>query len=156
MCFLKNACFKTNGVVNKLSDRAWGQEHPHTVVAVLDTLQEVVVEWGMHKGKIIGSCFFSKPAVTGENYKDMPRYYAMRKKSDLSASPTSQRDGAPPHWSADVRSYLDIERFQRWTGREVPIAWPPGASDLVCLDFFLGDYGKEIVFSVEIKSLSQM
>jgi hypothetical protein len=36
-----------------------------------------------------------------------------------------QQDGAPPHYLAEVREYLNTRFPGRWIGREAPIAWPP-------------------------------
>lgn len=154
--FSDECVFHTNGVVNKHNARVWGRENPHTVVGVPQTSEKVMVWCGMHKTKIIGPYFFSEPTVTGESYKRMLRYYAMPKVMDLPASPIFQQDGAPPHWSLAVRSYLDTKLPQRWIGRGGPIAWPPRSPDLTPLDFFLWGYVKDFVFSEEITSLSHM
>ena len=48
-----------------------------------------------------------------------------------------QQDGAPPHFAADVRRFLDKTFPGRWIGRGAPIRWAPRLSDLTPLDFFL-------------------
>lgn len=60
----------------------------------------------------------------------MLRYYAVLKVLQLPPSPIFRQDGAPPHWSADVQSYLDTEPPQRWTGNGDPIAWPSSSPEL--------------------------
>lgn len=154
--FSDECVFHTNGVVNKHNARVWGQENPHIVVEVPQNSEKVMVWCGMHKTKIIGPYFFSEPTVTGESYKRMLRYYAMPQVMNLPDSPIFQQDGAPPHWSRLVRSYLDEKLPHRWIGRGGPIPWPPRSPDLTPLDFFLWGYVKDFVFSEEITSLSHM
>nr|XP_012152408.1 PREDICTED: uncharacterized protein LOC105664076 [Megachile rotundata] len=63
-----------------------------------------------------------------------------------------QHDGAPAHYAADVRSYLD-EAFQdRCIGRRGAIAWPARSPDLNPLDFFFWEYLKKEVYRVEVSS----
>ena len=45
-----------------------------------------------------------------------------------------QQDGAPPHFTADVRRFLDKTFAGRWIGRNGPIWWGPRSSDLTPLD----------------------
>ena len=60
--------------------------------------------------------------------------------------PLNQQDGAPPHYAAIVRDFLDQEYGNRWIGRGGPITWPPRSPDLNKLDFFLWGYVKELVY----------
>ena len=48
-----------------------------------------------------------------------------------------QEDGAPPHFKANVRYFLDKTFAGRWIGRGGPIRWAPRSPDLTPLDFFL-------------------
>ncbi|GFT24434.1 uncharacterized protein TNCV_3252621 [Trichonephila clavipes] len=45
-----------------------------------------------------------------------------------------ERDGAPAHFCASVRDWLDIAYSGRWIGR--PVLWSPHSPDLTLLDFF--------------------
>lgn len=129
--------FHTKEVLGKHNERVWDQDNPYTVVKVPHTSQKVAIWCGVLKPKIIGLNLFSEPTVTGENYKRLLRYFAMGKVLDLPASQIFQQNGAPSHWSADVRSYLDTKFFQRWIGRRDPIAKPARSIDLTPLDSFL-------------------
>lgn len=55
-------------------------------------------------------------------------------------------DGAPPHYSNDVRRYLDNVFRNKWIGRGGPVGWPPRSPDLNCLDFFLWGTIKDFVY----------
>ncbi|GFV83324.1 uncharacterized protein TNCV_1900501 [Trichonephila clavipes] len=63
-----------------------------------------------------------------------------------------QHDGAPAHFSADVRSALDTAYPGRWIGRDGPVNWPARSPDLSCLDFFLWGYVKSLVYASPIDS----
>ncbi|GFX20045.1 uncharacterized protein TNCV_1436051 [Trichonephila clavipes] len=55
-----------------------------------------------------------------------------------------QHDGAPAHFCAPVRDWLDIAYPSRWNGRT--ILWSPRSPDLTSLDFFQWDHFKELVY----------
>jgi len=56
-----------------------------------------------------------------------------------------QHDGAPAHYSRNVRDLLDARYPERWIGRGGPINWPPRSPDLNPLDYFLWGYIKSKV-----------
>lgn len=60
-----------------------------------------------------------------------------------------QQDGAPPHYAAEVRAYLDEVFPDRWIGRRGFIEWPARSPDLTPLDFFLWGYLKSKVFKTK-------
>jgi hypothetical protein len=49
-----------------------------------------------------------------------------------------QHDGAPPHFSREVRGILDRQYPNCWIGRGGPRHWPPRFPDLNPLVFFFG------------------
>lgn len=57
-----------------------------------------------------------------------------------------QHDGAPPHFTRNVRAHLDQVYPDRWIGRGGPIHWPARCPDLTPLDYFLWGNIKEIVY----------
>ncbi|GFW86614.1 uncharacterized protein TNCV_4333981 [Trichonephila clavipes] len=63
-----------------------------------------------------------------------------------------QHDGAPAHFSADVRSVLDAAYPGRWFGQGGPVNWPARSPDLSCLDFFLWGHIKSLVYASPIDS----
>ncbi|GBN72912.1 hypothetical protein AVEN_88546-1 [Araneus ventricosus] len=64
----------------------------------------------------------------------------------------SQHDGAPPHFSLDVRSVLDAKFPGQWIGLSGPTHWPAHSPDLSCLDFFLWGHLKGLVYESPIYS----
>ena len=75
--------------------------------------------------------------VNATIYKDMLDLYAIPQLSDLQQTVIFQQDGAPPHWTLEVRRTLDKIFPSRWIGRGGPIAWPPRSPDMTPMDFFL-------------------
>ncbi|GBM71854.1 hypothetical protein AVEN_229352-1 [Araneus ventricosus] len=63
-----------------------------------------------------------------------------------------QHDGAPTHFSLDVRSALDAKFPRRWIGRGGPTHWLARSPDLSCLDFFVWGYLKSLVYESPIDS----
>lgn len=62
-----------------------------------------------------------------------------------------QQDWALPHWSLDVRAYLNDELLHHWIGRVGDdnddlafLPWPPRSLDLMLYDFFLWGHIKDI------------
>lgn len=60
-----------------------------------------------------------------------------------------QHDGAPTHYPATVREYLNGQFPNRWFGRNGPSRWPPRSPDLTPLDFFLWGHFKAEVYATE-------
>ena len=49
-----------------------------------------------------------------------------------------QHDGAPAHFSLQVRAHLNRVYREKWIGREGPVAWPARSPDLTPLGFSFG------------------
>ena len=67
-----------------------------------------------------------------------------------------QQDGAPLHFSIEVRHYLDNRFPKRWIGRGGAIRWAPPSSGLTPLDFYLWKYMKSTVYKSPIKDLDEL
>lgn len=61
-----------------------------------------------------------------------------------------QHDGAPVHFTREVREILDNQYPQRWIGRGGPHHWPARSPDLNPLDFFLWGHLKSNVYRLPI------
>jgi len=57
-----------------------------------------------------------------------------------------QQDGAPAHFSRNVREILNNLLPYRWIGRHGPIAWPPRSPDLSLNDFWFLGWLREQVY----------
>ncbi|GBN38054.1 hypothetical protein AVEN_196045-1 [Araneus ventricosus] len=63
-----------------------------------------------------------------------------------------QHDGAPAHFSIDVRNYLNDTFGARWIGRGGPVPCPPLSPDLLSLDYFLWGHLKSLVYPTPVDS----
>ncbi|XP_054015357.1 uncharacterized protein LOC128896179 [Hylaeus anthracinus] len=57
-----------------------------------------------------------------------------------------QHDGAPAHYAASAKAYLNTAFQDSWIGRDDAVPWPPQSPDLNPLDFFLWGYLKNEVY----------
>jgi hypothetical protein len=111
----------------------------------------------MMKDRIIGHFFVIEPTVTGNIYLDMLEQFAVPQL--LLQQPnviSQQQDGAPPHWSLDVRDFLDRTFQQRRIGRDGPTRWPPRSPDITTLDFFLWGYVKDRLYATPIRDVAEL
>lgn len=65
-------------------------------------------------------------------------------------------DGAPPHFSVNVRAHLNDFYPERWIGRGGPVAWPPRSPDLNPLDYFVWGYLKSLVYAVPVQNVEEL
>jgi hypothetical protein len=145
--FSDEATFHTCGKESRHNIRIWGSENLHSARKHVRDSKQVNVWCGMMKDRIIGPFFFIEPAVTGNIYLDTLEQFAVPQLLPQQPNVISQQqDGAPPHWSLDVRDFLDRTVPQRWIGRDGPTRWPPRSPDITPLDFFLWGYVKDRVF----------
>ena len=61
-----------------------------------------------------------------------------------------QHDGAPPHFSREIRNFLNYRFPGRWIGRGGPRNWPARSPDLSPLDYCVRGWTKELVYSVKV------
>jgi hypothetical protein len=65
-----------------------------------------------HDG-VIGPFFFVEQTVTSHSYLEMLQLYESPQLEEEDAEVIFQHDGAPPHYSASVREFLDATFPQR-------------------------------------------
>ena len=112
----------------------------------------------MSKNQLIGPFFFEDDTVNGENYLSMLQQFfipEIRKLHKLQ-SIIFQQDGAPPHFSVDVRHYLDSRFPNRWIGRGDAVRWAPRSPHLIPLDFYLWGHLKSNIYKSPIKDIDEL
>lgn len=148
--FTDEATFHKNGYVNRHNFHYYDDSNPHFSRPVDHQHRWSLNVWaGILDKKIIGPYFFDRN-ITGEIYLHFLRNDLENYLDDLPLNTVRriwfQQDGAPPHFSIQVRQYLNNRFPDRWIGRRGPINWPARSPDLTKLDFFLWGYIKDIVF----------
>lgn len=154
--FTDEATFHVSGAVNRHNVRIWGSESPQALREHMRDSPKVNVWCGLMINRIVGPFFFQEPTVDGAIYLDMLEQFAVPQITDLQPNVMFQQDGAPPHWSLDVRTFLNDTFPQRWIGRGGPIPWPPRSPDITPLDFFLWGYVKDRVYATPVKDLQDL
>lgn len=90
--------------------------------------------------------YFLPPRLNGETYHHFLQNELPALLEDVPlhvrAEIIFQHDGAPAHFSRQVRDFLDAHYPERWMGRGGPIIWPARSPDLNVLDFFMGPHKK--------------
>lgn len=146
ICFSDECTFYLNGFVNRQNVRYWCDENPHVFREGHTQFQQKLNVWiGILGDHIVGPLFIDGN-LTGELYLNMLENLihpliveiAENNPNEFDMDITFQQDGAPPHFSRQVRNYLDATYTRRWIGRRGPTEWPPRSPDLTPLDFFCG------------------
>lgn len=111
--------------------------------------QKLNVWEGLLGNHIIGP-FFIDGSLTGPKYKRLLENQVLPRLRELNVNIQEiwfQQDGAPPHYSEEVRTFLNRTFLNRWIGRRGGIEWPARSLDLTPLDFFfLGTYEKSSLY----------
>lgn len=158
--FTDEAIFTNNGVINFHNNHVWADENPHAVVQSRHQHRFSLNVWlGVLGDRLIGPAFLPN-RLNGELYlgflnDTLPPL--------LENVPLNDRvrlwfmhDGAPPHFSINVREYLNQNYNDRWIGRGGPTAWPPRSPDLNPLDFCIWEYLKSLVYSRPVDNLADL
>lgn len=141
--FSDESCFTRDGLFNTHNSHIWDHENPHATVIRGHQQRFSVNVWaGIVDNYLIGPHIFP-PRLTGAVYLDFLTNTLPELLEDVPLNVRNglifQHDGAPPHFSAQVRAHLDGTYPNGWIGRGGPFPWPPRSPDLTALDFFYGD-----------------
>ena len=150
--FSDEATFHLNGKVNRHNVRIWGTQNPHATLEIERNSPKVNVFCAVTERSVYGPFFFEGPSITGQTYLEMLQTWLLpRLQAGEGNDYIFQQDGAPPHWSLNVREFLNTNLPNRWIGRagqddNVFCKWPPRSPDLTVCDFFLWGYVKDKVY----------
>ncbi|GBL92253.1 hypothetical protein AVEN_35809-1 [Araneus ventricosus] len=142
LIFNNESTFHISRKVNQYNSRIWGTEKPSTVNEHERDSAKVNVFCATSSRKLYGPFFFSERSVTSNVYLDMLEVWLMTQLDPDSMDYIFQQDGAPLHWSTEVRTFLNQHLPKRWIGRsgdgdEVFCSWLPRSPDLTPCNFFL-------------------
>lgn len=162
--FSDEATFMLNGTVNRHNCRYWSSENPHWAEEGHTQYPEKLNVWaGIIRGHIIGP-FFIGEALTGNRYIQLLQNHVIPAIATLFPGQNGgidnrivfQQDGAPPHFAAYVREYLNDVFPNKWIGRRGPMEWPARSPDLSPLDFFLWGHVKNKVYKDRPRNLDDL
>lgn len=113
--------------------------------------------------RIIGPIFFDNN-LTGDIYLDFLQNTLVPELTRLFPSENGnfderiyfQQDGAPPHYAANVREFLNNIFRNRWIGRRGTIEYPARSPDLTPLDFYLWGYLKGKIYATRPRDIEEL
>lgn len=165
ICFSDECTFFLNGKVNRQNVRYWSDVNPHVYRECNTQFPQKLNVWAGILGNHIIGPLFIQGNLTGPLYLDMLENTVEHlilecieeNPDEFGNMPIAfQQDGAPPHYSRDVRNYLDEHYPGRWIGRRGAIEWPARSPDLTPMDFFLWGFVKSKVFITQPQSLEDL
>ena len=143
------ARFHISGHVNRHNCVYWLPRGSGPAIFEDNKVTEGINVWcGMCSETIIGPIFL-EGTVRNDNYLAeviTPEVLPFMLQDDH-RNMVFMQDGAPAHYSNNVRNILNVELEGRWIGRRGPVEWPARSPDLTPCDFFLWGYLKNKVYS---------
>lgn len=157
ICFSDECSFSLCGTVNKQNVRYWSDTNPRIIREEHTQYPQKVNVWAGILGDHIIGPLFIEGNLTGQLYLQMLQNEITPLIDEVvGANPLEfdmevifQQDGATPHYSREVRNYLNRVYINRWIGRRGVIEWPARSPDLTPMDFFLWGYLKSKVYYTE-------
>lgn len=160
--FTDEATFVRGGLFNQHNSHVYAYENPHAIRETHFQQRFQVNVWaGVIGNKLIGPHVFEEN-LNGNVYHNFLRYtldnLIEEAEVPLAVYPRMwfQHDGAPPHFSVQVRQYLNQAFPRRWIGRGGPVNWPARSPDLNPLDFYVWGTLKNFVYGVNIQNVEEL
>lgn len=158
--FTDEATFTRRGVFNYRNRHAWENENPHLVVERHFQHEFKVNIWcGIIGDHLIGP-FELPPTLNGDSYLNFLQNELGGLLEDVPLNVRQNmyfmQDGAPAHFSRQVRNYLTEQFPERWIGRGGPLIWPARSPDFNPMDFCIWGYLKTIVYNSSINHRNEL
>lgn len=158
--FSDEANFTRNGINNTRNSHVWSEENPHaTVESNFQQRFSVNVWCGMIDNQLIGP-YILEHRVTGGNYLKFlnNEFIAVLENFPLAKRTEMyfQHDGAPIHFTNEVKQFLDEKFPDKWIGRGGPVEWPPRSPDLTPLDYCLWGWMKSEVYKQKVDTRDEL
>lgn len=167
--------FHLNGNVNRHNSCYWSDTNPHEQIEKEPKSLGLSVWAAISSEGVIGPYFFHNTPPNGHfphfspcnvnmhNYLDLLENYFWPKFSALpnAADYAFMHDGAPPHYSHNVRNWLNINLRHQWIGRgqtndACKLVWPPRSPDLTPCDYYLWGHIKQLTYAKKPSNLFEL
>lgn len=150
------ANFSRDGYFNSRNSHYYSMENPHVFHQHHHQHRFSVNVWAGIIGNHVLGPFIIPNRLNGDNFLHFLRNEVQDSLMELPLAVVRQMwfqlDGAPAHFAAPVRAWLDEEFPNRWIGRNGPVLWPPRSPDLTPLDFFFWGHIKAVVYRTPVEN----
>ena len=144
------ACFARDGYFNSRNSYIWDDENPQVVFIRVHEARFNVNIWGGILGDYVLGPVIITDHLNGAAYLEFLQntFPLLIEEIPLAIRREMwfQHDGAPAHFSLQVRAHLNRVYREKWLGRGEAVAWPAKSPDLTPLDFFLWGHVKSVVY----------
>ena len=154
------AGFGHEGPINLHNLHYWNDENPHAIIERGFQDRFSLNVWaGIVEDHLIGPHFLPN-RLSGEMYLNFLRNHLPLLLEDVPLQVRNSmwllQDGAPPHFSIEVREYLNEHFPNRWIGRRGFVEWAARSPDLNPMDFFFWSDLKTLVYKTPVNTLEQL
>lgn len=158
--YTDEAGFGRNGVINCHNFHVWSDQNPHSTIQTSHQRKFSVNVWAGMIGSYLLGPIFLPPRLNGQLYHDFLLEQLPLALEDIDIQTRLNmwfmHDGAPPHFSLQVREHLNNVFQNKWIGRGGPIPWPPRSPDFNPLDFFLWGHLKNLVYATPVETIEDL
>lgn len=150
------AIFSRSGYFNQHNMHFYSVENPHVNHESSHQHRFSVNVWaGIIGNRLLGPVFLPN-RLNGEGFLD---FLSNTLEDMLDDLPLAERrdmwlqlDGAPPHFHAGVRQWINEHFPNNWIGRGGVVNWPARSPDMIPLDFFLWGHVKSSVYRTPVEN----
>lgn len=158
--FTDEATFTRRGIFNLRNNHIWEIENPHVKRERHFQHEFKINVWcGIIGDHFLGPYEFPH-TLNGENYLHFLQNDFINLLEELPLNLRQNmwimQDGAPPHYTREVRTYLNINFSERWIGRGSHFPWPARSPDFNPLDFGVWGAMKQLVYKNPINTRNQL
>lgn len=152
--------FTRDGVFNFHNEHHYQTENPHLARESRSQTRFKVNVWvGLIGNHLVGPYIDLPTPLNGAQYLQFLRDNLPQLLENLPLNLREQiiyqADGAPPHFTREVRQHIDDE-FPMWIGRGGTVAWPPRSPDLTPIDYYVWGFLKAKVYSTPVDSVEEV
>lgn len=158
--FTDEATFTRRGVFNFRNKHVWDNENPHVLRERHFQHEFKINIWcGIVGNHVLGPVELPYN-LNGRSYLHFLEHDFEELIDDLPLNVRHNmffmQDGAPAHFSVQVRNYLNAQFPQRWIGRGSTFSWPARSPDLNPMDFSIWGILKSKVYSDPINTRDEL
>lgn len=158
--FTDEATFTRRGVFNWRNSHYWDVENPHLPKESHFQQEFKINVWcGIVGDRLLGP-YELPPNLNGNSYLNFLQTELF---DEMETWPLNiirnvwfMQDGAPAHYSREVRNYLNLQFPHRWIGRGSEFRWPARSPDFNPMDYYFWGHMKTLVYSQAINNRQEL